>query len=104
MVSGDYRNSHGVRIPQCCASCKHHDQYSSNQRMCKMNSMLVYPGDSCAKWVPSKGMLNAGKVTDGKVKKLRYMVDYYYSQPSKYERVPFIANWEMKNGTRFLNF
>ena len=67
------RNSHGVEIRECCASCKHKDLTRLiSSRFCLQHHKKVKPRGHCKEWAMSEQMEAAGS-GGGKVKKKAYL-------------------------------
>ena len=67
------RNSHGVEIRECCASCKHKDLTRLiSSRFCLQHHKKVKPRECCEQWAMSEQMEAAGS-GGGKVKKKAYL-------------------------------
>ena len=67
------RNSHGVEIRECCASCKHKDLTRLiSSRFCLQHHKKVKPRECCEQWAMSEQMEAAGSGRD-KVKKKAYL-------------------------------
>lgn len=67
------RNSHGVEIRECCASCKHKDLTRLiSSRFCLQHHKKVKPRGYCKEWAMSEQMEAAGSGR-GKVKKKAYL-------------------------------
>lgn len=57
------RNSHGIRVKQCCASCAHKDLTRSvSKRYCSITGKSVNPCDVCSSWEMNEQMKIAGMV------------------------------------------
>ena len=72
------RNSHGIEIKECCASCKHKDLTRLlSARFCSLHQKKVKPREGCKQWEMSEQMQAAG-LSGGKVKQkayLKYVLD-----------------------------
>ena len=72
------RNSHGIEIRQCCASCRYKDLTRLiNSRYCTEHHKGVKPKDCCERWALSEQLVAAGSGR-GKVKRkayLRYLME-----------------------------
>ena len=67
------RNSHGVEIRECCASCKFKDLTRlMSSRFCLQHHKKVKPRECCEQWTMSEQMEAAGS-GGGKVKKKAYL-------------------------------
>ena len=67
------RNSHGVEIRECCASCKFKDLTRlMSSRFCLQHHKKVKPRECCEQWAMSEQMEAAGSGR-GKVKKKAYL-------------------------------
>ena len=67
------RNSHGVEIRECCASCKFKDLTRlMSSRFCLQHHKKVKPRECCEQWAMSEQMEAAGS-GGGKVKKKAYL-------------------------------
>ena len=67
------RNSHGVEIRECCASCKHKDLTRLiSSRFCLQHHKKVKPRECCEQWAMSEQMEAAGS-GGGKIKKKAYL-------------------------------
>ena len=67
------RNSHGVEIRECCASCKYKDLTRLiSSRFCLQHHKKVKPRECCEQWAMSEQMEAAGS-GGGKVKKKAYL-------------------------------
>ena len=67
------RNSHGIEIKKCCASCKHKDLTRLlSARFCSLHQKKVKPREGCKQWEMSEQMQAAG-LSGGKVKKKEYL-------------------------------
>ena len=67
------RNSHGVEIRECCASCKFKDLTRlMSSRFCLQHHKKVKPRGYCKEWAMSEQMEAAGSGR-GKVKKKAYL-------------------------------
>ena len=53
------RNSHGIEIKPCCASCGHR-KLTNEDRRCGIDGTQVASGYCCSNWQMSEGMKNAG--------------------------------------------
>lgn len=68
-----YRNSHGIEIEMCCASCRFKDLTRlMTARFCTEHQKGVKPDDCCKQWVMSEQMEAAGR-GGGKVKRKAYL-------------------------------
>lgn len=57
------RNSHGIRVKQCCASCAHKDlTRSASKRYCSITGKCVNPCEICPSWEMNEQMKIAGLV------------------------------------------
>ena len=72
------RNSHGIEIRQCCASCRYKDLTRLiNSRYCTEHHKGVKPKHCCERWALSEQLEAAGSGR-GKVKRkayLRYLLE-----------------------------
>ena len=72
------RNSHGIEIRQCCASCRYKDLTRLiNSRYCTEHHKGVKPKHCCERWALSEQLEAAGSGR-GKVKHrayLRYLIE-----------------------------
>ena len=67
------RNSHGIEVKECCASCKYKDLTRLiSSRFCLQHHKSVKPREWCEQWVMSEQMEAAGSAR-GKVKKKAYL-------------------------------
>ena len=73
-----YRNSHGILVNRCCASCKFKDLTRlMTARFCTEHHKGVKPRDCCKQWALS-GQLEAAGRGGGQVKRrdyLRYLLE-----------------------------
>lgn len=73
-----YRNSHGIIINRCCASCKFKDLTRlMTSRYCLQHHKSVKPNGYCKQWAMSEQMEAAGR-GGGQVKcraYLRYLIE-----------------------------
>jgi len=54
------RNSYGVKVKKCCASCQHKYIDFEGTRICALKMMMVEQKFKCKQWQMSDGMNNAG--------------------------------------------
>ena len=67
------RNSHGIEVKECCASCKFKDLTRLiSSRFCLQHHKSVKPRECCEQWEMSEQMQAAG-LSGGKVKKKTYL-------------------------------
>ena len=67
------RNSHGIEVKECCASCRHKDLTRLiSSRFCLQHQKKVKPRECCEQWEMSEQMQAAG-LSGGKVKKKAYL-------------------------------
>ena len=67
------RNSHGIEVKECCASCKFKDLTRLiSSRFCLKHQKSVKPRGHCKQWAMSEQMEAAGSGR-GKVKKKAYL-------------------------------
>ena len=67
------RNSHGIEVKECCASCKFKDLTRLVlARYCAQHQKKVKPRECCEQWEMSEQMQAAG-TSGGKVKKKAYL-------------------------------
>ena len=67
------RNSHGIEVKECCASCKFKDLTRLiSSRFCLQHHKSVKPRGHCKQWAMSEQMEAAGSGR-GKVKKKAYL-------------------------------
>ena len=55
------RNSYGVKVKRCCASCQHKCIDADGTRICSKTMKPVKQLNRCKQWQMSDGMKNAGK-------------------------------------------
>ena len=68
-----YRNSHGIEIMKCCASCKFKDLTRlMTARFCTEHHKSVKPNGYCKQWALSDQLEAAGSA-GGKVKSKAYL-------------------------------
>ena len=68
-----YRNSHGIEIEMCCASCRYKDLTRlMTARFCTEHQKRVKPRDCCKQWAISEQLEAAGSA-GGKVKRKAYL-------------------------------
>lgn len=72
------KNSHGIEVRECCASCRHKDLTRLiNSRYCTEHHKGVKPKHCCERWALSEQLEAAGSGR-GKVKRkayLRYLLE-----------------------------
>lgn len=72
------RNSHGIEVKECCASCRYKDLTRlMTARFCIEHHKGVKPRDCCEQWAISEQMEAAGR-GGGQVKRrayLRYLIE-----------------------------
>ena len=68
-----YRNSHGIEIEMCCASCRYKDLTRlMTARFCTEHQKRVKPRECCYEWALSDQLEAAGSA-GGKVKRKAYL-------------------------------
>ena len=68
-----YRNSHGIEIEMCCASCRFKDLTRlMTARFCTEHQKRVKPRECCYEWALSDQLEAAGSA-GGKVKRKAYL-------------------------------
>ena len=68
-----YRNSHGIEIEMCCASCRFKDLTRlMTARFCTEHQKRVKPRECCYEWALSEQLEAAGSA-GGKVKRKAYL-------------------------------
>ena len=68
-----YRNSHGIEIEMCCASCRFKDLTRlMTARFCTEHQKRVKPRECCYEWALSDQLEVAGSA-GGKVKRKAYL-------------------------------
>lgn len=68
-----YRNSHGIEIEMCCASCRFKDLTRlMTARFCTEHQKRVKPRECCYEWALSEQLEAAGS-SGGKVKRKEYL-------------------------------
>ena len=68
-----YRNSHGIEIKKCCASCRFKDLTRlMTARFCTEHNKRVKPRECCYEWALSDQLEAAGSA-GGKVKRKAYL-------------------------------
>ena len=55
------RNTHGVKVKRCCASCQHKCIETDGTRVCAQMMIKVEQKFKCKQWQMGDGMKNAGK-------------------------------------------
>ena len=66
------RNSHGIHINICCASCQHKSHDYEGNRLCEPTQVMVPQDFHCPLWEAEKRFQNAGR-SGGKVKRREYL-------------------------------
>ena len=56
------RNTQGVKVKRCCASCQHKCIDKEGARVCAQMMIIVEQMFECKQWQMSDGLKNAGKV------------------------------------------
>ena len=110
------RNSHGIEVKECCASCKYKDLTRLiSSRFCLMHNRSVKPRGWCEEWEMSEQMQAAG-LSGGKVKKKTYLkyvlqvredeslADQLKVQIPHKSLTEIRRDFETKNGSIFLSF
>ena len=68
-----YRNSHGIEVKKCCASCRFKDLTRlMTARFCTEHNKRVKPRECCYEWALSDQLEAAGSA-GGKVKRKAYL-------------------------------
>ena len=68
-----YRNSHGIEVKKCCASCRFKDLTRlMTARFCTEHQKRVKPRECCYEWALSDQLEVAGSA-GGKVKRKAYL-------------------------------
>ena len=68
-----YRNSHGIEVKKCCASCRFKDLTRlMTARFCTEHNKRVKPRECCYEWAVSEQLEAAGSGR-GKVKRKAYL-------------------------------
>lgn len=68
-----YRNSYGIEIEKCCASCRYKDLTRlMTARFCTEHQKRVKPRECCYEWALSEQLEAAGSA-GGKVKRKAYL-------------------------------
>ena len=67
------KNSHGIEVKTCCASCRFKDLTRlMNSRFCTQHHQSVKPGGWCEQWAISDQLAAAG-AGGGRVKRREYL-------------------------------
>jgi len=62
------KNSRGISIKMCCASCAQKYYSYTGKRLCSLTNERVKALDFCAKWRMSEGLQHAGRFRGGVVR------------------------------------
>jgi hypothetical protein len=63
------KNTYGIKVKKCCASCQHKCIETDGIRVCAMMMIKVEQKFKCKQWQMNDGLMNAGK-GGGKVRHL----------------------------------
>ena len=78
------KNSYGLRIKKCCASCKYKTETRLiNKRKCKMYDLDVCPCDCCKMWKMNTQLVRVGKGEKEEVKRYEYLM-YVLEEQKEY--------------------
>ena len=62
------RNTHGIKVKRCCASCQHKCIEIDGTRVCELMQLVVEQKFRCKRWLMSDGLKNTGLQTGGVVR------------------------------------
>lgn len=102
------KNSNGIPVKMCCASCKYKQFDKGDKRVCTNGEGAVRPDSYCGDWEMREGLDKAG-MGGGMIKKKSYLMYVLnYPQPEiPFYHVPLQQireEYEKKLGTIYQNF
>lgn len=92
------KNSIGVDIVICCASCQYKEFKDDKERVCKITGTVTYPSENCTNWRMSEKLQNVGK-GGGRVKKKAWFKFVAENGNSEFA----IKQFEKQYGSRFID-
>ena len=111
------KNEYGIRIRLCCASCIHKAEHMEQTRKCTLFDSKVFPDGLCSSYKVHPRYLNVGSTPEGRIKRKEWM-DFFHRfhgatlgakedgtpLERKTKLISVIAkNWEVANGSRFID-
>ena len=100
------KNSYGIPVKICCASCMHNQGMCTEfTRLCSKGSGKVKPSHSCIKWQLRPNLDKAGKGT-GHIKKreyLNFVRDFEHTGIHHTPVEEMQVAWEKEHGSIYIN-